>query len=86
MARWPRVTGTSNGIATLGRLLIVIAMVTLALGVVVLLLGRVPFIGRLPGDLTFRRDGLTVFFPFVTMILLSVLLTVVFNVVARWFR
>jgi uncharacterized membrane protein len=66
----------------LGRLLIGGALVLLVLGGLFLLLGRLG-LDRLPGDLVFRRGNFTVYFPVGLMILLSVLGTVVLNVLLR---
>ena len=43
-------------------------------------------LGRLPGDISWRRGNVSVYAPIVTCLVLSVLLTVVFNIVARFFR
>lgn len=67
----------------LGRLLILAGLVVAALGVLLLLAGRLPFLGRLPGDLTFSRDNLTVHIPIATSILLSLLLTLILNLFFR---
>lgn len=66
----------------MGRLLIGGALVLLVLGGLFLLLGRLG-VDRIPGDLVFRRGNLTVFFPIGLMILLSVVGTVVLNVLLR---
>ena len=66
----------------LGRLLIGGAIVLLVLGVLFLLLGRVG-IDRLPGDLTFRRGNVTVYFPIGLMILLSIVGTILLNLFFR---
>ncbi len=66
----------------LGRLLIGGALVLLVLGGLFLLLGRLG-LDRLPGDLVFRRGNLTVYFPIGLMILLSVVGTIVLNVIFR---
>jgi hypothetical protein len=66
----------------LGRLLIGGALVLLVLGGLFLLLGRLG-LDRLPGDLVFRRGNLTVYFPIGIMILLSVVGTIVLNVLLR---
>ena len=66
----------------MGRLLIGGALVLLVLGVLFLLLGRLG-IERLPGDLVFRRGSFTVFFPIGLMIVLSVVGTVVLNILLR---
>ena len=70
------------GLEGFGRLLIVGALVLLVLGGLLLLLGRLG-LDRLPGDLVFRRGNLTVYFPIGLMILLSVVGTIVLNVILR---
>ncbi len=70
----------------LGRLLIVLGAVILLVGGLLLLVGRVPGLGRLPGDVTIQRDNFTFFAPCGTMILVSVVLTIVLNVVVRLLR
>jgi hypothetical protein len=69
-----------------GRLLIVLGFIIVALGIVILLAGRLPFIGHLPGDILIRRGGGSFYFPIVTCLLLSVALTVVLNVLTLIFR
>jgi hypothetical protein len=66
----------------LGRLMIAGALVLLVLGCLFLVLGRVG-LDRLPGDIVFRRGNLTVYFPIGLMILLSVVGTIVLNVLLR---
>ena len=66
----------------MGRLLIGGALVLLVLGGLFLLLGRLG-LDRLPGNLVFRRGNLTVYFPVGIMILLSVLGTIVLNLLLR---
>jgi len=58
------------------------AVVLLVLGGLFLLLGRLG-VERIPGDLVFRRGNLTVYFPLGLMILLSVIGTIVLNIVFR---
>ncbi len=71
--------------ADLGKMLLVLGGVIVLLGLILLVLGRVPFLGRLPGDITFRRGGLSCSIPIVSCILLSLLLTVVLNLLLRLF-
>ena len=61
-----------------GRLLIILGFIIVALGIVILLAGRLPFIGHLPGDILIRRGGGSFYFPIVTCLLLSLILTVLF--------
>jgi hypothetical protein len=62
-------------VSSLGKSLIVAAAVLAGLGLVLLLAGRIPGLGRLPGDLVVRRGNLTLYFPLASSILLSLLLT-----------
>jgi hypothetical protein len=66
----------------IGKLLIGGAVVLLVLGGALYLLGRFG-VDRLPGDLVFRRGNFTLYFPIGLMILLSVVGTIVLNIVLR---
>ena len=70
------------GLEGIGKLLIGGALVLLVLGGLFLLLGRFG-VDRLPGDLVFRRGNFTLYFPIGLMILLSVVGTIVLNIVFR---
>ena len=70
------------GLEGLGKLLIGAALVLIVLGAIFLLLGRLGM-DRLPGDLVFRRGNATFYFPIGIMILLSVVGTIVLNLVFR---
>jgi len=60
----------------LGRLLIIAGIVLALAGVVVSALGRVPWLGRLPGDILVRRDNLTFYFPLASCLLVSAVISV----------
>jgi hypothetical protein len=70
------------GLEGVGKLLIGGAVVLFLLGGVFLLLGRFG-VDRLPGDLVFRRGDFTLYFPLGLMILLSIVGTIVLNIVFR---
>jgi len=62
----------------LGRMLITLGLVLVAAGIVVTFAGRLPFrLGRLPGDIAIHGKNTSFYFPVVTCILLSVLLSLV---------
>ena len=67
----------------LGRLLIVVGLVVVLAGVVLLVVERIPGLGRLPGDIVVRRGPVTFYFPLATSIVLSLLLTVLLNLFWR---
>jgi hypothetical protein len=69
----------------LGRLLVFLGILLLAVGVVVILLTRLDLpLGRLPGDLSWRGKGWSVSFPLATSLLLSVVLSLLFWVINRF--
>ncbi|HWJ19309.1 MAG TPA: DUF2905 domain-containing protein [Geobacterales bacterium] len=70
-----------------GRMLIFVGGLLLVFGVVLILAGKVNLpIGRLPGDIVYRDKNTTFYFPLVTSILLSVILSLVLYVVNRMRR
>ena len=67
----------------IGRALIAVGLLIALAGVVLLLVGRVPWIGRLPGDIHVQRGNFTFYFPLATSLLLSVVLTLVLYLLGR---
>jgi hypothetical protein len=67
----------------LGRLLVVLGLLTAAAGAVLLLAGRLPWLGRLPGDITIQRGNWTLYVPLATSLLLSALLTLILWLLGR---
>ncbi|HUG06526.1 MAG: DUF2905 domain-containing protein [Chloroflexota bacterium] len=59
-----------------GRGLVIAGVVIVAIGLALMFADKVPFVGRLPGDLTFGGDRWTVYVPIATSIVISVVLTV----------
>jgi DUF2905 family protein len=59
----------------LGKSLIVVGLLIALVGVVLLLAGRVPWLGRLPGDIYIQRGNWSFYSPVVTSLVVSVLLT-----------
>ena len=75
------------GMTSLARLLIQLGLILIVAGGVIFLLGRFGIsLGSMPGDLTWRRKNVTVFFPLGTSILISLLLTLLFWLFSRFRR
>jgi len=70
---------------SLGKILITVGVVFIGLGILLLFSDRLSFlrIGRLPGDVIYRRGNFTFYFPIVTSIVLSLVLTLLFWVFGR---
>ena len=77
---------TPFDMSSLGKLLLVGAAVLAVIGILLMVVGNIPFFGRLPGDIAIRRDGNTFFFPIVTCLVLSFVLTILINVILWFFR
>ena len=71
-----------DGTGGLGRVLMVTGVVLFVIGAAFTLLGRTP-LGRLPGDIVVQRPGFTFYFPIVTSILLSLILSGIFWLLRR---
>ncbi len=66
----------------IGRALLLAGVVILVIGLALMFAERVPFVGRLPGDITLRGDGWTVYAPVATSIVVSLVLTAALSLFA----
>lgn len=71
------------GMDSLGKMLIVFGVVLALLGGLLLFAGKLPFLGRLPGDIVIHRENWSFYFPITTSIVLSVLLTLLLSLFSR---
>lgn len=67
-----------NGI---GRVFIFLGILLVIFGLIFTFWDKIPFLGRLPGDFSFGNDKFRFYFPLVTSIVISLLLTIILNVV-----
>ena len=67
----------------IGRLLVVIGIVCVFAGALMLFASRIPWLGRLPGDIVVQRKNFTFYFPLATSIIVSILLTLLFWMIGR---
>jgi hypothetical protein len=68
---------------SLGKFLMIAGLLLLALGGLMFLVGKVPFLGRLPGDIVIERQNFRFYFPLATCLLLSAVLTLIFWLLGR---
>lgn len=57
----------------LGRSLIILGLIIVLAGIVISLAGKLPWLGRLPGDITIKREHVSFYFPLGTCLILSLL-------------
>jgi len=62
----------------LGKMLIMFGAIMVLVGVVLLAAPKIPWLGKLPGDITYQGKGFTFYFPLATCILLSLVLSLIF--------
>lgn len=61
----------------LGRTLIIIGAVIVIAGLILTFAPKVPFLGRLPGDIYIKRDNFVLYFPLATSIIISIILSLI---------
>ena len=67
----------------LGKLLILVGGILIIVGAVLVLSGKLPWLGKLPGDIYVERRNFTFYFPLTTSILLSVIVSAVLYFLSR---
>ncbi|AEH44873.1 hypothetical protein Thein_1001 [Thermodesulfatator indicus DSM 15286] len=72
-----------NPFEDLGKIIILVGLFMVFVGGIMILGSKIPFLGKLPGDILIKRDNFTFYFPLGTCILLSILLTLIFSLIFR---
>jgi len=67
----------------LGKALIIFGVLFVLFGLFLLFFNRIPYLGKLPGDIIIRRGNTIIFFPIVTCILLSIILSLILSIFRR---
>jgi len=63
--------------SNVGRFLVVVGLIIAGIGLALIFAGKIPWLGRLPGDFFFRGKDFSFYFPLTTSILISVILTLI---------
>ena len=72
-----------EGFDSLAKLLILFGIILAVVGGLMLFIGKIPYIGKLPGDIYIQRKSFSFYFPLTTSILLSIILTMLFSFLGR---
>jgi hypothetical protein len=72
-----------SGLEPLGRALLIMGVVLVVLGLILVVAPRIPFLGRLPGDITIERDGVTIYIPLASMVVVSIVVSIVLSLLGR---
>ena len=71
------------GFGAFGKLLILLGVFIILIGIFLLIGEKIPWIGRLQGDIIIRKKNFTFYFPFATSILISIILTLLFALLRK---
>ncbi len=63
----------------LGKYLIIIAIILGTIGVFLLFHNRIPYLGKLPGDIIIQKKNFTFYFPIVSSIIISIIISIILN-------
>ena len=72
-----------NGIMVIGKTLILIGVMAIALGVIFMFGSKIPWIGKLPGDIYVQKGGFSLFFPLTTSIVISLVISIVLVLIKK---
>jgi hypothetical protein len=64
----------------LGKMLIILGVVLVIVGLGFMFADKIPYLGRLPGDIYIKKEKLSFYFPVVTCIVISIILTILFSI------
>jgi hypothetical protein len=70
-------------LGNIGKLLIFGGLILIILGFILTVMPNIPWIGRLPGDIIIKKKNFQFYFPIVTCIIISLILTLLFNLFRR---
>ncbi len=66
-----------------GKMLVIFGLVLVGLGLILLYGAKIPWLGKLPGDITIKRENFTFYFPLATSLILSIILTLLLSLFRR---
>jgi hypothetical protein len=67
----------------IGKILLILGGIIIIIGLVLTFSNHIPFLGKLPGDIVVKKGNFSFYFPLVTFLIISIVLTIIINVVLR---
>ncbi|MEN6331634.1 MAG: DUF2905 domain-containing protein [Smithella sp.] len=62
----------------MGRILIILGIILIVVGLAFLFADKIPFFGKLPGDIYIKKERFSFYFPITTSVVISIILTIIF--------
>ena len=67
----------------MGKMLIVMGIIIMLIGIIMTVGPKIPWIGRLPGDIIIKKEQFSFYFPLTTCIIISIILTLLFYLLRK---
>ena len=67
----------------IGKMFVILGVVLIVIGLGFMFGDKIPYIGRLPGDISIKRENFSFYFPITTSIVISIILTILFSIFRR---
>jgi len=68
----------------IAKIIIVIGTVLVLIGLAMLFMQKVPFLGKLPGDILIKKENFTFYFPLTTGIIISIIVSLILYLAGKW--
>lgn len=68
----------------MGKLLIIVGIICIIAGLLIIYAPRIPFLGKLPGDIAIEKENFKFYFPVTTSIVISIVLSLLLYLINRW--
>jgi uncharacterized protein HemY len=69
-----------------GKILIFFGVILIFLGLIFSFAAKIPYLGKLPGDIVIQRENFTFYFPLTTGLILSILFSLVFYLISKFLK
>ncbi len=68
----------------MAKIIIILGVVLVAIGVMLLFIQKIPFLGKLPGDILIKKEHFTFYFPLTTSIIISIIISLILYIVGKF--
>ena len=68
----------------MAKIIIIFGIVLVAIGVVLLFIEKIPFLGKLPGDILIKKEHFTFYFPLTTSIIISIIISLILYLLGKF--
>jgi thiosulfate reductase cytochrome b subunit len=68
----------------MAKIIIVIGVVLVLIGLAMLFIQKVPFLGKLPGDILIKKENFTFYFPLATSIIISIIISLILYIISKF--